>query len=66
MSEYGDILAEQMGETAPFNEFDWLTTFGDKLTSVADYIRSLHNVITKPFNTAYGISDIPQAMAAKG
>jgi hypothetical protein len=35
----------KIGMTAPFNEFDWLTTFGDRLTSVADYIRTLHKAI---------------------
>lgn len=40
--------------------------FGDRLTSVADYIRSLHIVITKPFNTAYRMNDTPPAMAAEG
>lgn len=46
VSEYGDILAEKMAETAPFNEFDWLNTFGDKISSVANYIRELHKVIS--------------------
>ena len=40
--------------------------FGDRLTSVADYIRSLHIVITKPFNTVYRMNDTPPAMAAEG
>ena len=60
----------KMGESALVNEFDWLNTFGDRLTSVADYIRSLHKVITingrSPFNPAYRINDIPPAMAAEG
>ena len=28
------------------NEIDWLNTFGNKLTSVAEYIRSLQKVIS--------------------
>ena len=40
------------------------------IRSVADYIRSLHKVITingrSPFNPAYRINDIPPAMAAEG
>ena len=46
VSEYGDIVAEKMSETAPFSEFQWLQTFGDKTQRVVEYIRALHNVIT--------------------
>lgn len=46
VSEYGDIIAEQMSTTAPFDQFDWQATFGDKLSSVAGYIRNLHSVIS--------------------
>ena len=46
VSEYGDIVAEQMSETAPFSEFNWMGTFGDKASLVVEYIRNLHNVIT--------------------
>lgn len=69
VSEYGDIIAEKMAETAPFNEFDWFNTFGDKITSVANYIRALHKVITisgrDPFAPPYSMNDTPPAMAAE-
>lgn len=45
VSSYGDILAEKMSETAPFNEFNWIPTFGDKTAQVVNYIRELHNII---------------------
>jgi len=65
--EYGIVL---MGESAPVNKSDWLNTLSDWLTGVANYIRSLHKVITingrNPYNPAYRINDIPPAMAAEG
>ena len=45
VSSYGDILAEKMSETAPFNEFNWIPTFGDKTAQVVNYIRELHKII---------------------
>lgn len=46
VSEYGDIVAEKMSETAPFSDFQWIQTFGDKTQRVVEYIRTLHKVIT--------------------
>lgn len=41
--EYGIVI---MGESAPVDKFDWLnTSYGDWITTVADYIRTLHKVI---------------------
>lgn len=45
VSSYGDIIAEKMSETAPFNEFNWIPTFGDKTAQVVNYIRELHKII---------------------
>ena len=45
VSSYGDILAEKMSETEPFNGFDWIPTFGDKTAQVVNYIRELHKII---------------------
>ena len=66
--EYGIV---KMGVSVPVNKSDWLnTSYGDWITTVADYIRSLHKVITingrNPYNPAYRINDIPPAMAAEG
>ena len=46
VSEYGDIVAEELSRTQPFDQFQWLRIFGDKTALVVEYIRNLHKVIT--------------------
>ena len=45
VTRYGDIVAERISVTAPFNQFEWEEVFGDKAGRVVNYIQDLHKII---------------------
>ena len=46
VSVNGDISGDIITKTEPFNEFDWLKVYGDKVTYIGRYVNELHQVVT--------------------
>lgn len=43
--ENGDITPQNLIEDAPFCDYDWVETFGEKLISVRKYVNEIHEVV---------------------
>ncbi|MCQ2256707.1 MAG: DEAD/DEAH box helicase family protein [Bacteroidaceae bacterium] len=43
--ENGDITTQNLIEDAPFCDYDWVETFGEKLISVRNYVNEIHEVV---------------------
>ena len=58
----GDITLENLVNTEPFSEYEWMDTFGQNFIAVRDFVNRIHNTIRVANGEGFSVNQTPSVM----
>ena len=58
----GDITLENLVNTEPFSEYEWMDTFGQNFIAVRDFVNRIHNTIRVANGEGFSVNQAPSVM----